>query len=111
MVLKGIAQQRVRYRLLGKNGRENAEHSAYSNFRFTVGSTSPPQNSEAYGVQRRGGVVDLNINRFHPEEDAVIYTTEGCVTSWHGRAVKSTNQRNCLLDGCDDWDVSADLPE
>ena len=23
----------------------------------------------------------------------------------------TTNQRKCLLDGCDDWDVSADLPE
>ena len=26
-------------------------------------------------------------------------------------AVKSTNQRKCLLDGCDDWNVSAGLSE
>ena len=47
----------------------------------------------------------------HPEADAVIFTTEGSAKSWNGRAVKSTNQRKCLLGGCDDWEVSADLPE
>ena len=46
-----------------------------------------------------------------PQADAVIFTTEGGAKSWHGTAVKSTNQRTCLLDGCDDWEVSADLPE
>ena len=25
--------------------------------------------------------------------------------------MRTTNQRKCLLDGCDDWDVSAHLPE
>ena len=47
----------------------------------------------------------------HPEADAVIFTTERGAKSWHGRAVKSPNQRKCLLDGCGDWEVSADLPE
>ncbi|KAK3791415.1 hypothetical protein RRG08_046568 [Elysia crispata] len=28
--------------------------------------------------------------------------------SWHGRPVRTTNQIECLLDGCDDWDVSAE---
>ena len=46
-----------------------------------------------------------------PQADAVLFTTEGEAKSWHGTAVKSTNQRKCLLDGCDDWEVSADLPE
>ena len=41
----------------------------------------------------------------------VIFTTEGGAKSWHGKAVKSANQRKCLLDGCDDWEVSAGLPE
>ncbi|KAK3799076.1 hypothetical protein RRG08_051357 [Elysia crispata] len=36
---------------------------------------------------------------------------EGGAKSWHGRPVRTTNQIKCLLDGCDDWDVSADLPE
>ena len=47
----------------------------------------------------------------HPEADAVIFTTEGVAKSWHWRAVKSTNQKTCLLDMCDDWEVSADHPE
>ena len=46
-----------------------------------------------------------------PQADAVIFTIEGGAKSWHGTAVKSTNQMKCLLDGCDDWEVSADLPE
>ena len=46
-----------------------------------------------------------------PQADAVIFTTEGGAYSWHGTAIKSTNQRKYLLDGCDDWEVSADLPE
>ena len=36
---------------------------------------------------------------------------EGGAKSWHGRPVRTTNHIKCLLDGCDDWDVSADLPE
>ena len=36
---------------------------------------------------------------------------EGGAKSWHGRPVRTTNQIKCLLDGCDDWDVLADLPE
>ena len=31
------------------------------------------------------------------------YSLEAGAKSWHRRA--------CLLDGCDDWEVSADLPE
>ena len=46
-----------------------------------------------------------------PQADADTFTTEGGAKSWHGTTVKSTNQRKCLLDGCDDWEVSADLPE
>ena len=47
----------------------------------------------------------------HPKADAVIFTTEGGAKSWLDRAIKSTNQRTCLLDKCDDWEVSADLLE
>ena len=47
----------------------------------------------------------------HPEANAVIFTTEEGPKSCHGRIVKTTNQRTCLLDGCDDWEVSADLSE
>ncbi|KAK3788175.1 hypothetical protein RRG08_063042 [Elysia crispata] len=46
-----------------------------------------------------------------PNTNALIFTTEGGAKSWHERPVRTTNQIKCLLDGCDDWDVSADLPE
>ena len=45
-----------------------------------------------------------------PNINALIFTIEGGAKSWRGRPVR-TNQIKCLLDGCDDWDVSADLPE
>ncbi|KAK3764243.1 hypothetical protein RRG08_023708 [Elysia crispata] len=46
-----------------------------------------------------------------PNTNALIFTTEGGAKSWHGLPVRTTSQIKCLLDGCDDWDVSADLPE
>ncbi|KAK3802302.1 hypothetical protein RRG08_066140 [Elysia crispata] len=46
-----------------------------------------------------------------PKTKALIFTTERGAKSWHGRPVRTTNQIKCLLDGCDDWDDSADLPE
>ena len=46
-----------------------------------------------------------------PKTNALIFTTEGGAKSWHGRPVRTTNQIKCLLDGCDDCDVSAHLPE
>ena len=48
---------------------------------------------------------------FHPEADAVIFTTDGGAKSWYRMAVKSTNQRKCLLEGCGDWEILADLSE
>ena len=50
-------------------------------------------------------------NAILPKTNALIFTTERGAKSWHGRPVRTTNQIICLLDGCDDWDVSADLPE
>ncbi|KAK3780471.1 hypothetical protein RRG08_024320 [Elysia crispata] len=50
-------------------------------------------------------------------EDPVVKTvqpaikTEEGAKSWHGMSVRTTNQRKCLLDVCDDWNVSGDLPE
>ncbi|KAK3713272.1 hypothetical protein RRG08_043854 [Elysia crispata] len=46
-----------------------------------------------------------------PNPNPLIFTTEGCAKSWQGRPVRTTNQIKCLLDGCDDRDVPADLPE
>ena len=39
--------------------------------------------------------------------NALIFTTEGGAKLWHGRSVRTANQRKCRC--CDDWDVSADL--
>ena len=47
----------------------------------------------------------------HLEANTVMFTTEGSAKSWHGRPVKTTNERKGLLDGGDDWDVAEDLPE
>ena len=46
-----------------------------------------------------------------PKTNVLIFTTEGGAKSWDGRPLRTTNQRKCLLDGCDDWDVSANIPE
>ena len=47
-----------------------------------------------------------------PNTNALIFTTEGGAKLWHGRPVRTTNQIKCPLKrGCDDWDVSAELPE
>ena len=43
--------------------------------------------------------------------NAVIFSTEGGAKSWHGRTVKTTNQRKGLVHVCFDWEVSADHPE
>ena len=46
-----------------------------------------------------------------PKTNSLIFTTEGGAKTWHGMPVRTTNQIKCFLDGCDDWDVSADIPE
>ncbi|GFR76655.1 reverse transcriptase [Elysia marginata] len=46
-----------------------------------------------------------------PSPSFTIFTTEGGARRWCGRSNTASNQRKGLLDGCDDWEVSADLPE
>ena len=54
-----------------------------------------------------------NEQSTHREANAVIFTIEGSAKAWHGRSVKTKKkkQRKCLLDGCNDSEVSTDLPE
>ena len=47
----------------------------------------------------------------HPEANALMFTTNKGSKSWHGRWVETKRQKKCLLDRCNDWRVSADLPE
>ncbi|GFR81669.1 reverse transcriptase [Elysia marginata] len=46
-----------------------------------------------------------------PSPNFTIFTTEGGARKWCGRSNTASNQRKGLLEGCDDWEVSADLPE
>ncbi|GFN82622.1 reverse transcriptase [Plakobranchus ocellatus] len=42
---------------------------------------------------------------------ALVFTSEGGRKSWCGSAIGMDTQRKSLLDGCDDKEFSADLPE
>ncbi|GFS09954.1 polyprotein [Elysia marginata] len=47
-----------------------------------------------------------------PSPSFTIFTTEGGARKWCGRSSNTaSNQRKGLLDGCVDWEVSADLLE
>ncbi|GFS17312.1 polyprotein [Elysia marginata] len=46
-----------------------------------------------------------------PSPSFTIFTTEGGAKKWCGRSNTASTQRKRLLDGCDDWEVSADFPE
>ncbi|GFO10397.1 reverse transcriptase [Plakobranchus ocellatus] len=41
---------------------------------------------------------------------STVFTTEGEVKKWRGGSIPINTHRKGLLDGCDDWVVSADLP-
>ncbi|GFO11963.1 reverse transcriptase [Plakobranchus ocellatus] len=48
----------------------------------------------------------------HPSStSSTVFTTEGGVKKWHGGSITINTPRKGLLDDCDDWVVSADLPE
>ncbi|GFR81316.1 polyprotein [Elysia marginata] len=46
-----------------------------------------------------------------PSPNFTIFTTEGGAKKWCGRSNTSSTQRKGLLDGYDDWEVSADFPK
>ncbi|GFO19624.1 reverse transcriptase [Plakobranchus ocellatus] len=47
----------------------------------------------------------------HSSTSSTVFATEGGVKKWHGGSITINTHRKGLLDGCDDWVVSADLPE
>ncbi|GFO06501.1 reverse transcriptase [Plakobranchus ocellatus] len=48
----------------------------------------------------------------HPSStSSAVFTTKGKVKKWHGGSITINTHRKGLLDGCDNWVVSADLPE
>ncbi|GFR67078.1 reverse transcriptase [Elysia marginata] len=46
-----------------------------------------------------------------PLPSFTIFTRESGAKKWCGRSNTASNQRKRLLDGCDDWEVLADLLE
>ncbi|GFO27371.1 reverse transcriptase [Plakobranchus ocellatus] len=48
----------------------------------------------------------------HPSStSSTVFITESGVKKWHGGSIPINTHRKGLLDGCDNWVVSADLPE
>ncbi|GFO06375.1 polyprotein [Plakobranchus ocellatus] len=62
--------------------------------------------------QELASVIRRAEGKIHPSStSSTVFTTEGGVKKWHGRSITMNTHRKGLLDGCDDWVVSADLPE
>ncbi|GFR82829.1 reverse transcriptase [Elysia marginata] len=62
-------------------------------------------------LQELASVISTAKGQSNPPSPNLLYTTEGGARKWCGRSNTASNQRKGLLDGCDDWEVSADLPE
>ncbi|GFN79705.1 polyprotein [Plakobranchus ocellatus] len=63
-------------------------------------------------LQELASVISTAKGEIHPSStSSTVFITEGGVKKWHGGSVPINTHRKGLLDGCDDWVVSADLPE
>ncbi|GFO17485.1 reverse transcriptase [Plakobranchus ocellatus] len=63
-------------------------------------------------LQELASVISTAKGEIHPSStSSTVFTTEGGVKKWHGGSIPINTHRKNLLDGCDDWVVSADLPE
>ncbi|GFN94214.1 reverse transcriptase [Plakobranchus ocellatus] len=63
-------------------------------------------------LQELASVISTAKGEIHPSSTiSTVFTTEGGVKKWHGGSILINIHRKGLLDGCDDWVVSADLPE
>ncbi|GFO33356.1 polyprotein [Plakobranchus ocellatus] len=63
-------------------------------------------------LQELASVISTAKGQIHPSStSSTVFTTEGGVKKWHGGSITINTHRKGLLDGCDDWVVSADLPE
>ncbi|GFN84980.1 reverse transcriptase [Plakobranchus ocellatus] len=96
-----------------------------------LGSTTAKWWSKTEGKEKRDMIIDEIRNKedstrvqkavqqpqqaegeIHPSStSSTVFTTEGGVIKWHGGSIPINTHRKGLLDGCDDWVVSADLPE
>ncbi|GFN78798.1 polyprotein [Plakobranchus ocellatus] len=63
-------------------------------------------------LQELALVITTAEGEIHPSStSSTVFTTEGGVIKWHGGSITINIHRKGLLDGCNDWMVSADLPE
>ncbi|GFS16085.1 reverse transcriptase [Elysia marginata] len=63
-------------------------------------------------LQKHASVISTAKGQFNPPlPSSTIFTTEGGAKTWCGRLNTASTQRKGPLDGCYDWEVSADLPE
>ncbi|GFS21990.1 polyprotein [Elysia marginata] len=63
-------------------------------------------------LQELASVINTAKGQPNPRSPCfTIFTTEGEAKKWCGRSNTASIQRKGLLDGCDDWEISADLPE
>ncbi|GFO23923.1 reverse transcriptase [Plakobranchus ocellatus] len=63
-------------------------------------------------LQEFASIISTAEGEIHPSStSSTVFTTEGGVKKWHGGSITINTHRKGLLDGCDDWVVSADLPK
>ncbi|GFO05172.1 reverse transcriptase [Plakobranchus ocellatus] len=63
-------------------------------------------------LQELASIISTAKGEIHPSStSSTVFTTEGGVKKWHGGSITINTHRKGLLDGCNDWVVSADLPE
>ncbi|GFN74244.1 reverse transcriptase [Plakobranchus ocellatus] len=63
-------------------------------------------------LQELASVISTAKGEIYPSStSSTVFTTEGGVKKWHGGSITINTHRKGLLDGSDDWVVSADLPE
>ncbi|GFO22876.1 polyprotein [Plakobranchus ocellatus] len=63
-------------------------------------------------LQELASVISTAKGEVHPSStSSAVFTTEGGVKKWHGGSITINTHRKGLLDSCNDWVVSADLPE
>ncbi|GFO14879.1 reverse transcriptase [Plakobranchus ocellatus] len=63
-------------------------------------------------LQELASVIRTAKGEIHPSStSSTVSTTEGGIKKWHGESITINTHRKGLLDGFDDWMVSADLPE
>ncbi|GFN91962.1 polyprotein [Plakobranchus ocellatus] len=63
-------------------------------------------------LQELASVISTAKGEIHPSStSSTVFTTEGGVKKWHEGSITINAHRKGLLVGCNDWALSADLPE